>query len=311
MNDPGSYRDILNVPTPIEPANVKGRALTVLDKKAVEVQFAVPFDCENESARTGRIQSIYDEMSEYSESPLYDDVSLDVEEDEIAKREKNYVPVVAVKQTPAIDPLDSENDACIIGTDTTTHRTVGFKLEANKRVFVCDRGNSEAVSAILNRLALNTTKQIYLITSECPDGLDETIELVNDIDTFISEVATNVSLTDLVICIDGFSEFFDKISDEALSDFERALERGVGYALLTFDSMQRIQDYRDTGLYVKLIRTDDGAVIGGAIDDALSSALTTRIYEISKGQREKELSFEQAFVYSKATCSCVDIEGGK
>ena len=311
MNDSGSYRDILNVPTPIEPANVKGRALTVLDKKAVEVQFAVPFDCENESARTGRIQSIYDEMSKYSESPLYDDVSLDVEEDEIAKREKNYVPVVAVKQTPAIDPLDSENDACIIGTDTTTHRTVGFKLEANKRVFVCDRGNREAVSAILNRLALNTTKQIYLITSECPDGLDDTIELVNDIDTFISEVATNVSLTDLVICIDDFSEFFDKISDEALSDFERALERGVGYALLTFDSMQRIQDYRDTGLYVKLIRTDDGAVIGGAIDDALSSALTTRIYEIGKGQREKELSFEQAFVYSKATCSCVDIEGGK
>lgn len=308
MNDSSSYRDILNVPIPIEPANVKGRALTVLNKKAVEVQFAVPFDCENESARMSRIQGIYDEMSKYSERPLYDAVSSDDEEDEFAKREKNYVPVVAFKQTPAIEPLDSEKDSCVIGAETITYRAVGFKLNANKRIFVCDRDNREAVSTILNRLARNTAKQLYLITSKCLDGLDKSIELVDDIDTFISEVATNISLTDMVICIDGFCDFFDKISDEALSGFERALERGVGYTLLTFDDMQRIQDYRDTGLYVKLIRTDDGAVIGGLIDDALSSALTTQIYEISKDQREKELSFGQAFVYSKAACSCVDIE---
>jgi len=311
MNDSGSYRDILNVPIPIEPANVKGRALTVLNKKAVEVQFAVPFDCENESARMSRIQSIYNEMSKCSERPQYDAVSLDDEEDEIAKCDKNHVPVVAAKQTPALESLDSESNACVIGADTKTHRAVGFKLEANTRVFVCDRGNRGAVSAILNRLARNTTKQLYLITSECLDDLDESIEFVDDIDTFISEVATNPYLTDLVVCIDGFCDFFDKISDEALADFERALECGVGYTLLTFDSMQRIQDYRDTGLYVKLIRSNDGAVIGGSVDDVLSSALTTQIYEINKGQREKELSFEQAFVYSKVTCSYVDIEGVK
>lgn len=311
MNDSGSYRDILNVPTPIEPAHVKGRALAVMNKKAVEVQFAVPFDYENESARMSRIQSIYDEMSKCSERPQYDDFSLNSEEDEIAKREKSYVPVVAVKQTPAIEPLDSENDACVIGADTTTHKAVGFTLNANERVFVCDRGNREAVSAILNRLARNTAKQIYLITTDCPEGLDESIVLVDDIDTFISEVATNTALNDLVMCIDNFCDFFDRISDDALSNFERVLEHGVGYTLLTFDSMQRIQDYRDTGLYVKLIRTDDGAVVGGSVDNELSSALTTQIYEINKGQREKELSPQQAFVYSKATCSCVDIEGGK
>ena len=312
MNDSGTYRDILNVPTPIEPANVKGRALTVLNKKAVEVQFAVPFDCENESARITCIQSIYDEMSRHSEKPLYEAVSSDDdEEDEVARREMNYIPTVAFKQTPAIEPLDNDNDACVIGADITTYRNVGFKLEANKRVFVCNRGNREAVSVMLNRLARNTGKQIYLITSECPAELDESIEIVDDIDTFINEIASNASLNDLVICIDGFCDFFDAISDEALSGFERALDHGVGYTLITFDSMQRIGDYRDTGLYVKLIRTDSGAVVGGAVDNEMSSALTTQIYEISKGQREKELSSRQAFVYSKATCSYVDVEGGK
>lgn len=310
MTDAGSYRDILNVPTPIEPANVKGRALTILNKKAVEVQFAVPFDHENESSRMSHIQNVYDEMAKCSERPVYDGTSSEDEEDEIVKREKNFVPV-AVKQTPAIEPLDDKTDTCVIGSDAKSHRAIGFKLQANNRVFVCDRGNREAVSTILNHLAQNTAKQIYLITSESPNNLDESIELVYDIDTFISEVATNPSQTDMVVCIDDFCDFFDKISDEALSDFERALERGVGYTLITFDNMQRIQDYRDTGLYVKLIRTDDGAVIGGSVDDVLSSALTTRIYEISKGQREKELSFGQAFVFSKATCSYVDIEGGE
>ena len=310
MNDTGAYRDILNVPVPVEPANVKGRALTVMDKKAVEVQFAVPFDCENESARTRRMQSIYDEMSMHSEKPMYEALCLDDAEDEIVKREKNYVPVAAIKQTPAMDPLDRDNDACVLGADLTTHRKVGFKLEANKRVFVCDRGNREAVLSLLNRLARNTAKQIFLIASEYPDDLDEAIEFVDDIDTFVSDVATNESLTDLVVCIDGFCDFFDTISDEALSDFERALDRGVGYTLITFDSMQRIQDYRDTGLYVKLIRTDNGAIVGGSVNDELSSALTTQIYEISKGQREKELSQGQAFVYSNVTCSYVDIEGG-
>ena len=42
MNDSGAYRDILNVSIPIVPEQTKGRALTTINKKAVEVQFAVP-----------------------------------------------------------------------------------------------------------------------------------------------------------------------------------------------------------------------------------------------------------------------------
>ena len=47
-----------------------------------------------------------------------------------------------------------------------------------------------------------------------------------------------------------------------------------------------------------------------AVDDDLAAALSNEIYEISKGQREKELSAGQAFVYSGSACTYVNIEGG-
>ena len=310
MSDPGAYRDILNVPTPIEPAPVKGRALTVLNKKAVEVQFAVPFDCENESARIGQMQQIYDAMSQVAGKPAYEAVTVTGSNTGAVPVQMDVTPTISVTKAPAVAPLVSESEAFVVGADITSNTPIGFPLTAGRKVFVCDRGNRAAVGSILNRLARNTQKHIYLVTSSAPDDLDGSVEVVTDLEAFINDVAIDPNISDTVLCIDGFCDFYDVISDEALSAFERALTLGVGYPVLIFDSMQRIQDYRDTGLYVQLARTPDGAVIGGMVDDDLSSALCTEIYEISKGQREKQLAPGQAFVYSGTACSYVNIEGG-
>lgn len=307
MNDSGAYRDILNVPIAISPESCKGRGLTIVDKKAVEVQFALPFNCEDDSVRTKMIQSEYGEMAKFSKRPIYGVPEIAEELCEEKKAVELYQP----KQSPAIEPIDTASDACVLGNEVKTHRLIGFSLEDNKRVFVCKKNNRNCVTQILNNIAENTLRPIYLITDEAPKGITDTIRIVDDIDEFISEGYSGGKLDDSVVCIDGFCRFFDRISDEALSMFENALKNECKHTIITFDDMQRINDYRDTGLFVSLVRTDIGMVIGGGVDDALAGNLTSKIYEINKWQREKELPLGQAFVYFNGMCSDITLLGGE
>ena len=112
---------------------------------------------------------------------------------------------------------------------------------------------------------------------------------------------------DLVVVIDGFCDFYDRISDENLSVFERALTRNESINVITFDSMQRIRDYRDTGLYVRLVRSECGVIVGGGIDDELAAALTGKIYDIPNKYRTKELDGGQATVYSGSKIAYVTL----
>ena len=98
--------------------------------------------------------------------------------------------------------------------------------------------------------------------------------------------------------IDGFCDFYDRISDEALAVLERALKGGKKINVITFDPMQRLSQYSDTGLYVHLVRADHGAIVGGGIDDSVAALLSTEIYGLSRKFREKELNVGQATVYA-------------
>lgn len=65
MTDKLNYRDVLNnIPVPIEPENIKGRALTVYQKKAVEVQIALPIIAENENSRVEWLEAEFKKMNE-------------------------------------------------------------------------------------------------------------------------------------------------------------------------------------------------------------------------------------------------------
>ena len=89
---------------------------------------------------------------------------------------------------------------------------------------------------------------------------------------------------------------------------ERALRSGVEMNVITFDPMQRLKDYRDTGLYVLLVRADNGAIIGGNINDEVASSISTEIYEVPIKFREKVLTSEQAIVYNKNSIAYVNVE---
>ena len=107
--------------------------------------------------------------------------------------------------------------------------------------------------------------------------------------------------------IDGFCDFYDRISDEALSIFERALSNGAQFSIITFDEMKRIKEYRDTGLYSHLVRCENGVVVGGGIDDSLISELSSQLYSIPVEARKRTMLGNQAIVYSGEKISYIDV----
>ena len=93
-----------------------------------------------------------------------------------------------------------------------------------------------------------------------------------------------------------------------MSIFEKALASNSKINVVTFDSMQRLSEYNGTGLYVHLVRSSSGAIIGGKIDDSVAVAISTEIYEIPRKFREKELSSKQAIIYSSGKMAYVNVE---
>lgn len=310
MNDTGAYRDILNVPVPILPEQTRGRALTAINKKAVEVQFAVPFDTANEAARTSNIHKIYSEMRKFSNAVEYhcDFSALD---DSTQNEEYEYIPVSESKME-VLPSLDLNSDSIVIGSDITTKEPKGFELDDGVKVFVGTRDASDIVPTIANNYALNSNKRVCLVTSNKTDDFDYSVELINDVDEFVSEIVNGDAeeRKHTVLLIDGFCDFYDRISDDALLILEKALKSNVEMNIVTFDSMKRLQEYRDTGLYVHLVRTERGAIVGGYIDDSIASSITTDIYEVPKKFREKALSNTQALIYHGKEIAYVNVERG-
>ena len=279
----------------------------LINKKAVEVQFAVPFDVDNESVRTATIQKVYEEMASETNRVAYSfDSSV------LSNTSASPIPVATVYETK-MEVLDTINDtpsSLIIGYDLTTDEAKGFDLLSTNRIFIGTRGNEAVIASIINPYAQKAEKRICLITSGETEKFDYNIEIIDDIDAFVQEIfQENENAHDeTIIVIDGFSDFYDRISDEALSIFEKALSSNSKLNVVTFDTMQRLSDYSSTGLYVHLVRTNAGAIVGGKVDDSVAVAIETAIYEVPRKFREKELSSEQAIIYSSDKIAYINIE---
>ncbi len=306
MNDSGAYRDILNVPVPIIPEQTKGRALTVVDKKAVEVQFAVPFHLTGEAIRTAAVRAVYEQMALCRCKAEYTPAEAPAPAEAVAA-----APTLSVTESKRedVDPLIAGVDALEMGSDITTGEAKGFVLADTPRVFVGTGANPAAADLILARMAKIESAPVFLVSSRTavPAG---NLEVVEDIDRFVEQLAeiAGEEHSKIVLCIDGFCDFFDRISDEALDSFEKILRRDRQLTVVTLDDMNRIADYRDTGLYVELVRAEQGVMVGGGLSDDKIAALATSLYEIPQKHREKQLSGSQAALYSGRQISYIQLQ---
>ena len=284
MNDSGAYRDILNVPIPIQPDTLRGRALTVMDKKVLEVQLAVPFNAEDEAARRLQIQACYSKMAAAAPKVQYDIPEMAAPMASMASiTAPTFVPQFMAEQMEQLPALADEAAALCFGMDITTKDRKGINLEAGTRVFVGTRGDAKMLSGLLPQWAEALDQSIYVI-SESSNDYGDKVKMVDDLDAFVEDLTTwnAARLEESILVIDDFCEFFDRISDDALDLFEKFLKDGKHLAIITSDPMERWQDYRDTGLFVYLIKARCGAVVGGRIEDEVANSLCVELFDVSR-----------------------------
>ncbi len=298
MNDSGAYRDILNVQIPIMPAQGKGRGLVLVDNSATEIQFAVPFDAENEMVRDLRIREVYERMREESTEIVYNAPAVQISS--IAGEQHAVSRTVSQSKYARMLPLESTEHSLVVGYDKRTGDVYGFDLNTPTNVFVGTRGDRTLLATLVSRLISdNPDKQIHVITSHEVDDFDQSARIVADVDAWVTEMleATQEERSKVILVIDGFCDWYDRISDEAIDLMEFRLLEDSDFSIITFDDMERWEDYQSTGAFVFLVRATKGAILGGGIDDSMAYDLCEKIYMVSNEYRNKKLSLDCALVY--------------
>ena len=310
LNDSGAYRDILNVSTPIIPDNMRGRGLTIQNKSAVELQIAVPFDCENETERTLKINAIYAELSKLYERA---DVSDSICEDEIDfsnfEDDNNFyaTDIYEKRQMEPLAPVPHVN-SLVFGNQIGSNQVQGFDITKSQRFFISNPINNSCVYDAVLLSAQESYSTVFAISNNSSSKNPKVIN-VDDIDVFIREEFMDAANShgNAVLVIDDFCDFYDRISDESLALMLNHIKDGLSMAIITIDDMQRINMYRDTELFIYLVRVPEGLIVGGAVNDELASLLHESFNDIPVLPRKKQLKENQALIFSKSRSTYIDL----
>lgn len=299
MNDEMSYRDLLNVQVPVYPENIKGRGLIVHDKLVTEVQIAVPFDTASEVNRLQQINEFYTKQKEEYGTLLdyeFDDAEMEFDDDEdtynYSKPEmKKYI---CTRDTGKI----------VIGIDIISGEEVNFSPETQKLMFIANRtNNTDIIKLICDTIYNEKTIKVYsrrFLDLDLPECMQ-----ITDLDSYI----TGFDATEDILFIDGFSDFYDDISDEAIIVLRDIIKADKNRCIIVSDDMSRISDYNSTGLYTLLVKCDFGVILSGGADNKFATELSYEFYSIDEGYRSKSLKQDQAIVYYKDTMAYVKIRG--
>lgn len=310
LNDSGAYRDILNVSTPIIPDNIRGRGLTVQNKAAVEMQIAVPFDCENETERTLNINAVYAEMAKLYEKANISDFNCENEMDFTDLEDDNSFYSTDIYEKRQMEPLMpvQQTDSLVFGNQVGSNQIQGFDITKSRRFIVSNPINNTSVYDTVLLCSLESFSTVFAISNKSSAKYSQVIH-VEDIDKFIQEsfVDTTNSQENAVLIIDDFCDFYDRISDDALALMLKCIKNSSSMAIITIDDMQRINLYRDTELFIHLVRVTDGLIIGGSVNDELASLLHESFNDIPVLPRKKQLREDQALIFSGSRSSYINL----
>jgi len=303
MNDTTSYRDIFNIPVPVYPENVKGRSLVVYNKYVVEMQVAVPFDAESESNRNIALKNMYCEMG-CSSIDSGDGLLSKVYEHENVYG--NGHEKKCIYQKSPMKKITGMTNIIDMGTDIETGEKIGIDVDKKMNFFICNISNDYYSIERIIEAHIENQYKVNIVSSNRNISFKEFY--VEDADCFINEISKSVADKNLLI-IDGFSDFFDTISDESLQILENMLRKNEFIRTITIDDMSRIREYCDTELYLHLVRCEDGMVIQGGADNELAILLNKDFYSVPEEYRGITLKKGKAIVYSSDTLTYVKLGG--
>ncbi len=151
MNDNMNYRDILNVSIPVEPENVKGRGITIIDDDVVEFQTALAVRGENEAERIQKISGQFNAISkEWTGARPGLKVSGNNEKSALTSKERQAVisnPVSGAK-AEAPDQIEITPHTLFTGKSLSGAILYGIELSNLQNMFVGGTDNEDIISAL-------------------------------------------------------------------------------------------------------------------------------------------------------------------
>lgn len=339
MNDKMNYRDLLSVPVPIEPENVKGRGLVVYNQKAVEMQVALPIYAVNEAERLSSVNEIYANFAEnlVESKAVKQYATLEKNSGVLeTKKSSNIVSGTVKKKRASVLPtIEDDDHTLVFGVSSINGQLQGVKLEDMECIFIGTNGDFYPYR-LLERIKSLTNTTVFSIfpkdenyicgmkteseneIHEMVDYLEkETVERAKDLEMLVSagmDVSTiygNMqNYKRVFLVIEDFCKFFDVISDEDLRRLLGILkkQKQLGIYAVTIDNVNRMTEYSETGLYTKLVKAVHGMIIGGGVDDTVANKLYNQLTEIATVDRTKTLMENQAFMYIADKYSVINLD---
>ena len=303
MTDTGSYRDILNAQVPVFPESIKGRALILHDKQVAEMQVAVPFDENSESTRNLMLKDCYQRMSAELASTVQYSI-VDSRDYELIEDE----PYEEVYKRQPMKKMHELEDGMLVGTDIESGMNIGYEISDKMPIFIAEpNANKVPIKHLLEEWK-QTYHTVNIYSTSKREEINDSY-YIDSLDAFIANYVELAVDEKPLLVIDGFSDFFDEISDEGLEIFTKAIrDKKVGQ-IITFDDMSRISMYCDTELYLQLVKCSRGMIVGGSANNDLAVLLSSDFYSIPEDYRQIQLPPDQALVYENDSASYVQMGG--
>ena len=302
MNDDAAYRDLLGCPVPFPLEEIKGRGYTVIDKEAVQIQLALPFETEIESVMYETIRNIYREMNQYWNGKKEERIEEGSEE--IQKNMKLEYPCWK----------NASEEMFVIGNALYDGRKQGIDWNECSAFFAGTR-NDEQMKLIYRWVKTRCIGEIFFYGVE-GDEADKNKQIIGETGicqmiTMMEKKFAEKDRTDpVIIYINGFADFYNQIRDEDLERLQELLRRPNwnGIRFFTVEIFEKLRDYRDTELYIRLIQCCQGLVMGGNIDSSIIYYLPRDFNRADVKDRQKKLNGNQAILYRGTSLSMITLE---
>lgn len=312
MNDRMSYRDILNVPVPVEPEDIRGRGLAAADGGAVEFQTALAAPGDSEPERIRKISDVFSGLAQRWEGALPRPVRAGERDgaDETARAAQNQVPAQAA---PMPKPVSESPDVLIAGKSLSGGDAYGVELAHSRALFlgaVSLREKIPLFQFLLPQLSRRYGRRLVFIDDEreafrelaqsvgpyryisTAAAFGDFLPLLEDMAAKQKSGAGELSGREsreggdaerLFLLIADFPAFYDMIADEDAERFTRIVKErgGSDFYPVTAAELGRLPPYNSLELYKYLIRADSGILAGGGIAAEHAGLLCDEMLDIA------------------------------
>ena len=257
------YRDLLNSSIAVEPENIKGRALIIHDKEAVEIQIALPVHSSSESERSTIMKEKLSTLYKYREA---DGIKKQVQVIS-ASTASNEVQFNAVTKEPLrYSSVNEKENVIYLGNDIITHSKVFVEPTIHNKMFIFSQDDYDIQSICKTLLIKTNEDNVFILWGKESDVYES---VLSQLDAKISEGIKPILL------IPNFIQLYSDISNEGLDILVRYIrEHQHNVIYITCSPIKNLTDFNGTDLQIYLCKQADvTTIVGETVEEKYLSAL--------------------------------------